>query len=228
MSIPVAMSWSGGKGSALALESLLRNANYEVVALLSTLTSEYQWVAMHGIRRELLVRQSQLAGLPLVGSWISSSAANDEYEQAMAERFIEFRDDGITSIAFGDLFLEDTRAYRERLVARCGMTPIFPIWGRDTSGIARQFVKDGFKALTCCVDTAVLRESFCGRELTDVFLHDLPDVVDPCGENGEFHTFVFDSPFFRERIDVRVGSSRRHGQSVFRDIIELNSPTPNT
>lgn len=228
MCTPVAVSWSGGKDSALVLDSLLRNANYEVVALLTTLTSEYQRVAMHGIRRELLVRQSQSAGLPLVESWISSGAANDEYERVMAERLSEFRDQGITSIAFGDLFLGDIRAFRERLVAQCGMTPIFPIWGRDTRVLAQQFVKDGFQALTCCVDTAVLHESFCGRELTDVFLHDLPDTVDPCGENGEFHTFVFDSPFFCDRIDVRVGSSRRHGQFVFRDIVESHSPTPNT
>ena len=221
MRTPVVVSWSGGKDSALALNTLLHSEHYEVVALLTTLTNAYRRIAMHGIRYELLVRQSRLACLPLVETWISSGAGNDEYEQVMMQHLHDLVEQGVNTIAFGDLFLEDIRAYRERLVGQVGMTPIFPIWGQGTTELARQFVEEGFQARTCCVDTAVLSETFCGRELTGDFFRDLPETVDPCGENGEFHTFVFDTPFFAEPIANQVGSMRRNGQFVFRDIVEL-------
>lgn len=219
MSIPVVMSWSGGKDSALALDVLGDDDRFEVVALLTTLTREYDRIAMHGVRRDLLVQQADAIGLPLAEVWISSGAGNSEYEEAMADAFTQFRDRGVSTVAFGDLFLQDIREYRERLIEGLGMTPVFPLWGRDTTELAQDFVGRGFRAVTCCVDTEVLPASCCGRELTEEFFSELPQTVDPCGENGEFHTLVFDGPVFSKRIDVQTGESRSDGRFVFRDIL---------
>ncbi|MBI1313704.1 diphthine--ammonia ligase [bacterium] len=213
------MCWSGGKDSALALHSLQQCDDYEVVALLTTLTREYDRIAMHGVRRELLALQAGSIGLPLIEVWISTGAGNAEYEAAMDEQLGRLRDSGVSTVGFGDLFLQDIRDYRERLARRLEVTPVFPIWGRDTKALAAEFVDTGFRALTCCVDTISLPDSFCGREMNRAFFGELPDTVDPCGENGEFHSFVYDGPDFSVPISVRTGESRRDGQFVFRDII---------
>jgi uncharacterized protein (TIGR00290 family) len=218
------MCWSGGKDSALALHSLQQCDDYEVVALLTTLTHEYNRIAMHGVRQELLTQQADSIGLPLVKAWISTGAGNAEYEAAMEEQLGHLRESGVSTVAFGDLFLQDIRDYRERLAGRREMTPAFPIWGRDTDALAAEFVNAGFRALTCCVDTVALPASFCGRDMNRDFFEELPDSVDPCGENGEFHSFVYDGPIFSTSIEVRTGDSRRDGQFVFRDII--SSPCP--
>lgn len=219
MRTPVVMCWSGGKDSVLALNALRAGGDYEVVALLTTLTRDYDRIAMHGVHREVLLRQARSIGLPLAEVWISSGADNDEYEFAMAESLSQFCRNGVSTVAFGDLFLQDIREYRERLVDRLNMTSIFPVWGRDTTGLAREFVHRGFRAKACCVDTRALPESFCGRDLKSSFFRELPKDVDPCGENGEFHTFVYDGPVFSESIKVGIGDSRRDSPFVFRDII---------
>ena len=219
MSVPVGMSWSGGKDSALARNSLRQSGEFEVVALLTTLTREYDRIAMHGVRRELLVAQAESICLPLAEAWITAGAGSDEYESAMSDSFSQFRDAGVSTIAFGDLFLQDVRKYRGRLVERLDMTSIFPMWMQDTTALAREFVEVGFRAKTCCVDTTSLPELFCGRDLTCEFFRDLPAAVDPCGENGEFHSFVYDGPMFSKPIDVCTGDMRRDGPFVFRDIV---------
>jgi uncharacterized protein (TIGR00290 family) len=205
MSEPIVMCWSGGKDSALALAELLRDPHYDVAALLTTVTRDYDRISMHGVRRDLLHAQADALGLGLVEVEISAGAGNDEYEAVMGAALERFRSEGIDSVAFGDLFLADIRAYRERQLAALNMRAVFPVWGRETRALYRQFVRDGFRAVTCCVDPRRLDESFCGRELDDAFLADLPAGVDPCGENGEFHTFVFDGPIFREPIAMRRG-----------------------
>ena len=219
MTIPVVMCWSGGKDSALALKELIHSNDYHVIALLTTLTREFDRIAMHGVRRELLVEQAKSIGIPLVEAWITAGADNDEYESVMGEHLSQFRNRGVCVVAFGDLFLQDIREYRERLVSRLNMTPIFPVWGRNTASLAIEFVNAGFRAKTCCVDTAAIDESFFVRDLNDAFFQELPEAVDACGENGEFHTFVFDGPFFRYPISLSTGECHHDGQFVFRDLI---------
>lgn len=225
MTIPVILGWSGGKDSALALHALLADSRYEVVCLLTTLTEDFNRIAMHGVRRELLLRQADAIGLPLEEVLIQHGAGNPEYEAAMLKSIGRFRDNGITTMAFGDLFLEDIRDYREKMLQQIDMECVFPIWERDTTELAEEFVAQGFRAKTCCIDTRKLPDSFCGRDLTREFFQDLPTGVDPCGENGEFHTFVCDAPEFREPIDITTGEQRRDEPFLFCDLILLAETT---
>ncbi len=163
MSEPIVMSWSGGKDSALALAELLRDPRYDVAALLTTVTRDYNRISMHGVRRDLLRAQGDALSLALVDVEIGVGASNDEYEAAMGAALERFRSDGIETVAFGDLFLADIRAYRERQLAALNMRAVFPVWGRDTRALYQQFVRDGFRAVTCCVDPRRLAPSFCGR-----------------------------------------------------------------
>jgi len=201
----VLQSWSGGKDSCLTLAELRADPTRSVEALLTTVTEGYERVSMHGVRRKLLRRQAAALGLPLSVVTIPQRATNAAYESAMEAAFERFRAQGVATIAFGDLFLADVRRYREAWLARVGMTPIFPIWERDTRELAREFIDRGFQAILTCVDTRVLDPSFAGRWFDRALLADLPETVDPCGENGEFHTFVFDGPTFRESVPVVVG-----------------------
>lgn len=223
MTIPIILGWSGGKDSALALNALLKDNRYEVVSLLTTLTRDFERISMHGVRRELLQRQAEVIGLPLEEVWIRQGAGNDEYEAAMLQSIGKFHQRGITSMAFGDLFLEDIRAYREAMLQRLHMQCLFPIWGRDTAALAAEFVSEGFQARTCCIDTRKLADSFCGRDLNGDFFRDLPDHVDPCGENGEFHTFVYESPDFQKPIAIATGSQHRDDPFLFCDLIPNTS-----
>jgi uncharacterized protein (TIGR00290 family) len=202
---PVVLSWSGGKDSALALHGLINAADTKVEALLTTLTRDFDRISMHGVRRELLEAQAASLGLPLWTSFISKGAANAEYEASMAEAFARCRSQGIDTIAFGDLFLEDIRAYRDRLLAEHGMRAIYPVWRRDTDRLIGEFLDLGFKTVVVCVDPRQLDPSFAGRVVDAQFLADLPSSVDPCGENGEFHTFVFDGPIFAEPVRFSIG-----------------------
>jgi uncharacterized protein (TIGR00290 family) len=202
---PVLISWSGGKDSALALAEVLRDGRYEVAGLVTTVTRGYDRISMHGVRRALLHAQAESLGLPLVEAVISPGASNAEYEAALAEVLTRYKAVGVGRVVFGDLFLSDIRAYRERQLAALGMECLFPVWGRDTVELAGEFVAAGFRAILCCVDPRQLDRSCCGRELDAAFLADLPEGVDPCGENGEFHTFVFDGPLFDHRIGCRRG-----------------------
>lgn len=205
MAIPVAIGWSGGKDSALALNALLRDEQYRVAGLVTTVTRDFGRISMHGVRRELLHQQAAALQLPLTEVFIPRGASNSDYESAMAAALTELRDRGIGTVAFGDLFLADIRAYRERQVAGLGMECLFPVWGEDTAELAERFIADGFRATICCVDPARLPQTFCGRAFDQSLLDDLPEGVDPCGENGEFHTFVSDGPGWSRPVDVECG-----------------------
>ena len=201
----VLVSWSGGKDSCMALQEILRTPNMRVEALLTTVTQDYDRISMHGVRRELLERQARSLGLPLELVHISKGATNEEYEKNTAAILTRHFERGIRSVVFGDLFLEDIRAYRQRLMAGLGMSGLYPLWQRDTSALIKNFVNDGFKTAIVCVDPSKLDPSFAGRVIDDRLLEDLPPGVDPCGENGEFHTFVFDGPLFVEPVKFSFG-----------------------
>jgi uncharacterized protein (TIGR00290 family) len=215
----IVFCWSGGKDSAMALFTLLRQPGVRVVALLTTVTEDYERISMHGVRRELLLRQAESIGLPLHEVRIPRHCVNPIYEARMEEALRVHYDRGVRKVAFGDIFLEDLRAYRDKNLARVGMTALFPIWKRDTRELIRFFHAQRFRAIAACVDAKVLDPSFAGRELDESFFHDLPPSADPCGENGEFHTFVFDGPVFHSPIPVRTGEVVDRDGFVFCDLL---------
>jgi uncharacterized protein (TIGR00290 family) len=204
---PVVLSWSGGKDSSLALAELRADPAYEVVALLTSVTHEYDRVSIHGVRRALLEAQASALGLPLVEVVLHPNSSNDAYEAAFLEALARVRAErpDVRKLAFGDLYLADVRNYREELLRRTAFEPLFPLWGRDTSALAAEFIDAGFKATLVCVDTQQLPASFAGRDFDVDLLASLPATADPCGENGEFHTFVRAGPIFHESIDVQLG-----------------------
>lgn len=205
---PVVVAWSGGKDSSLALEALRKCVDFAPVALLTTVTREYDRVSMHGVRRTLVHAQAAALGLPLVEAVIPAKATNELYERAMecALDDIRTRLPSVRHIAFGDLFLEEVRAYRERQLAGTDFTPVFPVWGLDTRVLAERFIADGYHAIAVCVDSQQIDASFAGRRFSREFVRDLPATADPCGENGEFHTFVADGPIFAFPIEYQRGS----------------------
>ncbi len=211
--------WSGGKDSAVALHTLLQRIDVRIVALLTTVTEGYERISMHGVRRELLQRQAQSIGLPLHEVRIPPQCINPIYEARMEAALRQHLDQGVRKVAFGDIFLEDLRAYREKNLARIGMTALFPIWKRDTRDLIREFHANRFRAVAVCIDPKILASSFAGRELDDSFFRDLPPDADPCGENGEFHTFVFDGPIFHSPIPVRTGEIVTRDGFVFCDLL---------
>ena len=213
-----ALSWSGGKDSALALWAL-RREQLEPEALITTITDAYDRVSMHGVRRELLARQAEALGLPLVEVVIPPACGIEIYEARMAEAFAAAPLSGIEAVAFGDLFLEDVRAYREERLAAAGKRGLFPLWGRDTAGLAREFIDAGFEARLVCVDPHVLDPSFAGRRYDERLLAELPPSVDPCGENGEFHTFVHVGPIFAAPIACKRGEVVERDGFVFCDLL---------
>jgi len=201
----VLVSWSGGKDSAIALYEILKNQNYEISALLTTVTEGYDRISMHGVRRILLERQVASLGFPLEIVPISKNASNEEYETNMGQVLAKYKDAGVTSVVFGDIFLEDLRKYREDKLATLGLHGIFPLWKRDTQELARSLTVLGFKATTTCVDAHMLGRKFVGRVVDEQFLSELPATVDPCGENGEYHSFVSEGPIFKERVSYTLG-----------------------
>ncbi len=203
--VKVVLSWSGGKDSALALWTLRREQRVEPIALLTTVTEDYARISMHGVRRELLQAQAEAAGVALVEVMIPPACPNDVYEQRMAQTLASSELAPAEAVAFGDLFLEDVRAYREERLESAGKRGVFPLWGRDTAELARTFIEAGFEAVLVCVDPRQLDASFAGRAYDDLLLADLPPGVDPCGENGEFHTFVHTGPIFERPIPCQVG-----------------------
>jgi uncharacterized protein (TIGR00290 family) len=216
---PILFCWSGGKDSAMALHTLLQRSDIRIAALLTTVTEGYDRISMHGVRRELLQRQAQSIGLPLHEVRIPPQCVNPIYEARMEEALRIHLENGVRKVAFGDIFLEDLRAYRERNLARIGMTALFPIWKRDTRELIRSFHAARFRAIAACIDPKVLERSFAGRELNESFFRDLPPGVDPCGENGEFHTFIFDGPIFHSPIPVRTGEVVNRDGFVFCDLL---------
>jgi uncharacterized protein (TIGR00290 family) len=201
----VLLSWSGGKDSAIALYELLQAQTYKVGALLTTVTQSYDRISMHGVRRILLERQATSLGFPLEIVLISNNSSNEEYELKMAEVLTKYKEVGVTKVVFGDIFLEDLRKYREEKLATLGMEAIFPIWKRDTKELSYSLTALGFKAITTCVDTENLDKKFVGRVIDHNFLSELPISVDSCGENGEYHSFVYEGPIFKKRIEFKIG-----------------------
>lgn len=216
---PILFCWSGGKDSAMALHALLQQKQSRVTALLTAVTEGYERISMHGVRRELLLRQAESIGLPLHEVRIPPQCVNPVYEARMEEALRTHYDQSVRKVAFGDIFLEDLRAYREKNLARIGMTAVFPIWKRDTRELIRFFHAQRFRAITACVDPKVLGASFAGRELDASFFRDLPSNADPCGENGEFHTFVFDGPIFHAPIPVRTGDVVNRDGFIYCDLL---------
>jgi len=205
MKDPVVVSWSGGKDSALALHELLSSQTHEVAGLLTTVTADHDRISMHGVRRSLLEQQARALALPLTIAEIPAGASNQEYAASMGAALRGLCDRGIRTIAFGDLFLAEIRRYREQMLEPLGMRAIFPLWGRDTAELARRFIDLGFGAVLACIDAQAIDPSFAGREYDAALLGDLPPQADPCGENGEFHTFVYRAPIFREPIPFARG-----------------------
>jgi uncharacterized protein (TIGR00290 family) len=214
--VSIALAWSGGKDSALALRAL-REEGLEPAALLTTVTEGYERISMHGVRRELLLAQAEAAGVPLVEVRIPQTCPNEVYEARFAEAFAGPLAD-VGAVAFGDLFLADVRAYREERLGRIGRTARFPLWGRDTGELARSFVAGGFEATLACVDPRRLDASFAGRPFADA-LADLPAGVDPCGENGEFHTFVHAGPVLAAPVPVERGEVVERDGFLFCDLL---------
>jgi uncharacterized protein (TIGR00290 family) len=212
--IPVALAWSGGKDSSLALAALRADPTVQVVSLLTTVTGDYDRISIHGVRRTILEAQVSALGLPLIESTIPAAATNDVYEDAFASvlEVLRRQHPKVRHLAFGDLFLADVRAYRERLLQRLGWTPVFPLWGKDTALLARQFVDQGYHAILTCVDTTQLGAEFAGREFDAALLDDLPPTVDPCGERGEFHTCVYEGPIFQHPLRLVRGERVRRDE----------------
>lgn len=211
--------WSGGKDSALALAETCRAGSWEIVALITTVTEGYDRISMHGVRRHLLHCQAESLGLPLHPVWLPLNATNEEYESKMTDALGPYRAQGVESVVFGDIFLEDIRAYRERHLAKIGMRGRFPLWKRETRELVRTFIALGFKAIVVCVDTRVLDPSWAGRMIDEDFLRQLPPSVDPCGENGEFHSFVFDGPIFSRPVRFTVGETVLRDSLCFCDLV---------
>jgi uncharacterized protein (TIGR00290 family) len=212
------LAWSSGKDSAWSLHLLRRNPEISVVGLLTTINEAFDRVAMHAVRRALLDRQCESVGLPMWPVPIPWPCSNQQYEACMSEVCRRAVAEGIEAIAFGDLYLADIRAYREKQLAGTGIEPLFPVWNLPTDALAREMIRSGVRARLTCVDPKILPASFAGREFDAALLSDLPAGVDPCGENGEFHTFVYDGPMFRSPVPVAVGEVVERDGFVFADL----------
>lgn len=233
---PLVLSWSGGKDSALALQSLQADDRYEVIALLTTVSGEYGRISHHGVREALLEQQGAALNVPVVHKLYlpagdAGPCTNDQYEGVMRKAMLDYLAAGIETVAFGDLFLEDLRRYRESKLAEVGMKAVFPLWMSDTTELAHRFIDEGFKAYLSCVDGRKLDGSFAGRPFDADLLRDLPAGVDPCGENGEFHSFVYDGPIFNRPVDVTVAQTVQRDERHFvellpRDLVPQGAEDP--
>ncbi len=219
------VSWSSGKDSAFALYEAQRSGVADVVGVLTTVNEAYGRVAMHGVRDGVLDRQIAALGLPALKVMLPNPCSNEIYQERMAQACARIKEQGVRHIVFGDLFLEDIRAYREQQLAAVGMTGIFPLWRRDTAVLARAMIDSGMVAHLVCVDPRRLGREFAGRRFDSRLLDELPKQVDPCGENGEFHTLVSAGPMFAESIDVRLGEIVERDGFVFADVIAAGAST---
>lgn len=220
----IAMCFSGGKDSSLALWEIRRTRTYVVRTLLTTVNAEYDRVSMHGVRRELLREQADAIGIPMTEVPVPRVCTNAVYEREMGAAFARLQAAGIRRVAFGDIFLEDLRTYREEQLAASKLEGFFPLWKQDTRKLARRFIQDGFKAVLVCVNLKVLDSTFAGRRFDEALLSDLPPGVDPCGENGEFHTFVYDGPIFRRSVRVATGEVVQRDPFAFCDLLPDRRP----
>jgi uncharacterized protein (TIGR00290 family) len=215
----ILLSWSSGKDSAWSLHLLRQRGEYDVAGLLTTFNEEADRVAMHGVRRELVERQAAAAGLPLWAVPLPWPCSNEQYEVLMAQACVRAVAEGIEGVAFGDLFLEDVRAYREKQLKDTGLEPVFPVWGMPTRALAKEMIASGMRAKLTCIDTGKLDGSFAGREFDEALLSALPEGVDPCGERGEFHSFVYAGPMLDAVVPVSVGQTVVRDQFVFADLV---------
>ena len=217
----VIFAWSGGKDSALCLHKVLESGRYEVACLLTTVNGYYGRVSMHGVRENLVDRQAECLGIPLEKVTVSRQSSNAEYEKKMEAVLLKYKALGVEQAVFGDIFLEDLRAWRENNLARIGMRGVFPLWKIDTRELVEEFITLGFKSITCCVNAAFLGEEMVGRVIDRDFVRSLPSGVDPCGENGEFLSFGFEGPVFRRPIPFKTGGK------IFKPIeVELSRNCP--
>jgi uncharacterized protein (TIGR00290 family) len=226
--VRVALSWSSGKDSAWALHLLRQDPSIEIVALVTTLNEAFDRVAMHAVRRELLEMQALAVGLPLWTVPLPWPCSNEQYEARMRDLCARAVANGVESVAFGDLFLAEIRAYREKQLAQTGLKPLFPLWQMPTEALAREMIASGLRAKITCVDPKVLPREFAGREFDLQFLADLPRNIDPCGENGEFHSFVYASPDFAQPLNVEVIEVIERDGFVFADVNKAGILVDNT
>jgi uncharacterized protein (TIGR00290 family) len=214
------VSWSGGKDSMLALDEARRH--FDIAALVTTITADYDRVSMHGVRTALLRQQADALGYPLTTVGVGAACSNNEYEETMRAALARFREEGVTAAVCGDIFLEDVRRYREEKLLVGLLQGVFPLWRKNTAALARHFVQRGFQAVLCCVDTQALDAQFAGRLFDEGLLNDLPQSVDACGEHGEFHSFVFAGPLFARPVKWLTGERvLRDGRFCFCDLLPL-------
>lgn len=218
----IVFCWSGGKDSALALNRILHDERYEVISLLTTCNEHFQRVSMHGVRLELLEAQAKSIGLPLEKIFVSQRSSNGEYQQKMSACLLAHKARGVTACAFGDIFLEDLKKWRDENLAKVGLRGIYPIWKIDSRELIREFFTLNFGTVICCVNDAHLGENFVGREIDEEFIRALPEHVDPCGENGEFHSFAFAGPIFKQPIKFKIG------EKVYRPVEVTHSGDSNS
>ncbi len=220
------LAWSSGKDAAWALHLVRRRPEIEVTGLLTTVTGAYKRVSMHGVREDLLADQAGAAGLPLCRVTIPPDCANAVYEAAMGRAMTQALAEGVEAVVFGDIFLADVRAYRERQLARAGLRGLFPLWGRDSLTLAREMIAGGLRARLSCLDPGVMPRDLAGHLFDEELLDRLPRGVDPCGENGEFHTFAFDGPMFSRPLRIQVGETVERGGFVFTDLRSEEGTAP--
>lgn len=218
---PIAMSWSGGKDSSFALYTLMKDKRYRVVSLLTTITKEFDRISMHGVRRELLNRQSRSIEIPVLQVEITYRAGNEEYERKMKEAVESLKSQGISKVAFGDIYLEDIRRYREEKMAQAGMSCIFPLWGYDPGKLSRKIIESGFRATICTVDPKKIGKEYAGKDYSLELIESLPKNVDPCGEKGEFHTFAYNGPIFKSPVGFVRGEVVERDGFFFADLIPV-------
>lgn len=217
------ISWSSGKDSAWALHVLRRDPSIDVVGLFCTVNKKFNRVAVHGVRTELLLQQARSVNLPLQIVKIPYPCNNNEYLTVMKSFSIEAKKQGIECFAFGDLFLKNVRKYREKLLMGTGITPLFPIWGASTKVLAKEMISCGLRAKITCINSKKVSSEFSGREYNESFLNDIPENIDPCGENGEFHTFAFDGPMFQHPIDISLGETIYRDGAYFTDLLPFTN-----
>lgn len=222
----VVLSWSGGKDSAMALLALQQDVGVRLAYLLTVVTEDYQRITTHGVRRELLQQQSSALGLGLLEVMIPATCTHDDYAALMEQALTSPPLQGIRTHAFADLYLADVRAYREENLAALDKTALFPVWGRDTRRFAEDFIELGFKAKVVSLDPTVMEPDLAGHDFDNRFLAALPPTVDPCGENGEFHTFVYDGPVFRQPVPITVGQTLERDGFVYTDLVPTDPRTP--
>ncbi|WP_299683693.1 diphthine--ammonia ligase [uncultured Dokdonia sp.] len=204
-------NWSSGKDSSLALYKILQDPTYEISTFITTVNSDYNRVSMHGLRIALLEQQVQSLGFSLHQIEFPAQVTMEAYSDKMRSEVTRLKEDGYTHGVFGDIFLEDLRAYRDKQLAGVGIKGVYPLWKKDTKTLLKEFIAAGFKAITVCVNATYLDEHFCGRVIDESFIEDLPETVDVCGENGEFHTFVYDGPLFKNPIPFTIGEKVLRG-----------------